>query len=132
MNLVCVDPRDVQRVWAFVSGMIHTAIRRGDISAFKPVEQAVYNGDMLLWLAIDDKTIKAAAVSEISLTENHKICTLVACGGKDMDDWLPLLEGIEHYARIEQCNSMRIIGRIGWERKLPQYRPHRIVLERKL
>jgi hypothetical protein len=62
----------------------------------------------------------------------RKVCVIIACGGIDMPRWLPLIEGIEKYARAEGCAAVRIVGRKGWARVLPDYRVHRVVLERKL
>ncbi len=130
MNLICVDPKDAERVWPFVSTMMYTAMKRGDFSSFKVVEQKVLGGEMLLWLAHQDKKIAAAAITQITSTEWRKVLSIVACSGKDMDEWLPLLSDIEKFAGSEGCQAVRIVGRHGWERKLPQYRPHRVVLER--
>ncbi len=132
MNLICVHPGDVPRVWPFVSGLIKKAMEKGDLGAFRPVERKVESGDMLLWVVCTERSIEAAVVTEIALTELHKVCTIVACGGKDMDEWLPLIGDIERYAKLERCHAMRIYGRAGWRRKLPQYRPRRVILERAL
>jgi hypothetical protein len=49
-----------------------------------------------------------------------------------MTAWLPLLAGIETYARAAGCACVRIMGRKGWARALPTYRTTRIVLEKEL
>jgi hypothetical protein len=115
-----------------VRALIHAAMRRGDLSSFRPVEAAVRAGDALLWLAWDGTRIQAAAVTELHATEWRKACVLVACGGKEMRAWLPLLEGIEAYARAAGCSAVRIMGRKGWMRLLGDYRVKRIVLEKDL
>ena len=108
-------------------------------------------GDALLWLAIaredgrerpdgNGAHIQAAAVTELHATEWRKACVIVACGGRGprsgagagMAAWLPLLAGIETYARAAGCASVRIMGRKGWARALPTYRTTRIVLEKEL
>ncbi len=132
MNLICVNPADVERTWPFVSSMMYVAMKRGDFSSFKVVERAVLDGKMLLWLVHQDKKIAAAVITQITSTEWRKVLSIVACSGKDMDEWLPLITDIEKFAGSEGCHAVRIIGRHGWERKLPQYRPTRVVLERVL
>jgi hypothetical protein len=49
-----------------------------------------------------------------------------------MHAWLPLLEGIESYARASGCAAVRIMGRRGWARVLDGYRTKRIILEKDL
>jgi hypothetical protein len=134
--------------------LIHAAMKRGDLGSFRPVEARVLAGDALLWLAIarEDhqgvdarlrgvcrerpdgygERIAAAAVTELHETEWRKVCVLVACGGSGVRDWLPLLDGIEAYARAARCAGVRIMGRKGWARVLPSYQAKRIILEKDL
>lgn len=150
MQLICVPPHQAARVWPHVRELILAAMRRGDLSAFAPVEAGVLAGDALLWLAVVGRgdadpdiagasapahpgyTIAAAAVTEIAETEWRKVCVVVACGGTAMDRWLPLLDGIETYARAAGCAAVRIVGRKGWARVLGQYKTKRIILEKEL
>jgi hypothetical protein len=131
-RLVCVNPAEVKTVWPKVRPMIYAAMKRGNFGALSSVEDDVLNGDSLLWLAHDDKEIAAACISQIGETEWRKVCTIVACGGTNMNRWLGLLEQIEAYARAEGCSATRIIGRDGWSAVLPDYRHHRAILEKDL
>jgi hypothetical protein len=105
---------------------------RGDLGLFAPVEQNVLSGRALLWLVMRGTAIRAAVVTELHRTETRKVCTIVACGGADMRDWLALLSGIENFARAEGCDAVRVMGRAGWTRMLKEYRETRVVLERKI
>lgn len=131
-RLFCVNPADTKTIWPKVKPMIFSAMKRGDFGAFSPVEDDVLNGDALLWVAYDDQDIAAACISQIGETEWRKVCTIVACGGTNMNRWLGLLEQIEAYAKAEGCSASRIVGRDGWAAVLPAYRPHRVVLEKEL
>jgi hypothetical protein len=108
MQLVCVPPDEVGRAWPHVRPLILAAMKRGGLSSFQPVEDAVLRGDALLWLAWDSNVgdrmseigkptcdishptsdrrhptsgIAAAAVTELHQTEWRKVCVLIACGG---------------------------------------------------
>ena len=159
-QLLCVPPDKVALIWPRVSGLILAAMKRGDLSSFEPVESSVLSGHALLWLAVthedgrehaddargeqpgdgtprvrrdgDGVQVHAAAVTELHQTEWRKVCVIVACGGKEMGRWLDLIGPIEEFARAEQCSAVRIMGRMGWTRVLPTYRPKRIVLEKEL
>jgi hypothetical protein len=143
VTLVCADPARVHDIWPHVRDLIRAAMRRGDLGAFGPVEASVLAGAALLWLAIarEDgrerpdgygERIQAAAVTELHETEWRKVCVIVACSGAAMRDWLPLLDGIEAYARAARCAAVRIMGRKGWARVLPSYNAKRIILEKDL
>ena len=131
-DLLCIPPNRVKDIWPTVCGLIAAAMKRGDFGSFSSVQDDVFNGDALLWVAHDEKEISAACVSQISQTEWRKVCTIVACGGANMKRWLGLLEQIEAYAKAEGCSASRIIGREGWSVVLPAYQPHRVVLEKEL
>jgi hypothetical protein len=81
---VCVDPAKVRLVWQRVSRLIYAAMKRGDISPFSAVEDAVLCGDAQLWIVRDGLEILAAAVTELQQTEWRKVCVIVACGGTDI------------------------------------------------
>jgi hypothetical protein len=127
VDLVCVNPADVQKVWPLARDLILAAIERTDLSDFADIEKDVLSGDQLLWLAISDR-VEAAATTHLS----RNICTLTACSGHQRERWLPLFARIEKYAKDEGCHTMRLYGRKGWERVLDGYRVEHVILEKAL
>jgi hypothetical protein len=107
-------------------------MRKGRISEFADVERAVLDGAQLLWVAADRQAIWAAAVTQLSHANGEKFCTIVACGGRERARWLPLKAALETFAEAEGCAAIRIHGRRGWARELPDYRLTRILLEKEL
>jgi hypothetical protein len=137
-ELICIDPARVADFWPHVAPLIRAAMVRGRITDFTEVARAVFAGDALVWIAWDNDAgaIRAAAVTQLSAVDGTRFCTVVACGAPgssgDRSDWLPLLAGLERYARQENCKAIRIFGRRGWERVLPDYKPARVLLEKEL
>jgi hypothetical protein len=142
-ELICIDPARVHEFWPHVSPLIRAAMERGAITDFGDVAGAVLAGRALVWIAIaredgrkrpdgSGTAIKAAAVTQLSTVGGARFCTIVACGGAGRREWLPLLAGLEHYAKEEDCKAMRIFGRRGWQRVLPDYKPARVLLEKSL
>ena len=131
MDAICVDPARIHEIWPHVSKLIRLAMTRMELSEFAVVEKSVLSGDALLWVA-QDKTIAAAAVTELSLVDGEKYCTIVACAGEESNRWLHLIERIEEFGQAEGCRAMRIWGRKGWARALPDYDTHALVLQKEL
>jgi hypothetical protein len=131
-RLICIDPARISEFWPHVSPLIRAAMERGAITDFGEVSDAVLAGSALVWIAWSGATIEAAAVTQLNTVGGARFCTIVACGGRRRDEWLPLLAGLERYAKAESCKAMRIFGRRGWERLLPDYKSARILLEKKL
>ena len=131
-HLICVDPVQVHEFWPHVASLIKAAMEKGRLSSYAEVEHAVRNGNALLWLAWNGEKIKAAAVTELGHANGETFCTIVACGGHDRSHWLPLIAGLEAYGKGQGCAAMRIYGRRGWRKLLPDYRTTRVLLEKPL
>src|ERR1700680_4303617 len=132
VELICVPPDTVRKVWPRVCDLIYEAMRRGNLSGYQGVADLVLDGRGLLWLAWDGQTVHAAAVTALAPTEWRKVCESIACGGRDMPRCLHLIEKIEDSARAEGCSAVRIVGRKGWVRMLTDYRARRVILEKSL
>ena len=131
-QLICVDTAQVHEFWPHVASLIRAAMEKGRLSSFTDVEHSVRTGNALLWLAWNGENIKAAAVTELSQANGERFCTIVACGGHDRSQWLPMIAGLEAYGRTQGCAAMRIYGRRGWRKLLPEYRTTRVLLEKEL
>jgi hypothetical protein len=127
VDLICINPADIEKSWPLARDLIRAAIERTDLSDFADIEKDVLSGDQLLWLAISDR-VEAAATTHLS----RNVCTLTACSGHQRERWLPLFKRIEKYAKDEGCRCVRIYGRPGWERVLDGYRKEHVILEKAL
>ena len=130
--LVCVDPARVDEVWPHVAALIAAAMRRGGLGEVADVARGLHDGAALLWLAWDGKRIVAAAATELACVNGEKLCTILACGGAGFARFGHLIGGLERYARAEGCVRIRICGRKGWVRVLPDYAIRRVIIEKNL
>jgi hypothetical protein len=130
-DLVCVDPKRIDEIWPHAKHLIRSAIERTNLSSFEDIEKDVLDGKQLLWLAWNG-TIEAAATTQLVGDNCRPVCILTACGGQNRERWLPLFEKIEKYAKDEGCSTMRIFGRIGWQRVLDGYHVEHVILEKEL
>jgi hypothetical protein len=135
-ELVCVDPKRVHEIWPLVAPLLRQATARTGLSAFTDIERDILAGGALLWLAVRDEesgpTLDAAASTVLQHTDVGKVCVITACAGTGMSRWLPLISGIENYARDEGCSCVRIFGRKGWLRVLKGYRAQHFVMDKDL
>ena len=133
--LACIDPRNAPTYWPLAEKLISAAACKQNLSDFAALTNDVLHGRALLWLVGDidqHYRIRAAVVTQIIGSNANKYCTIVACGGEGRRDWLPLLGQIEDYAKREGCAAMRIYGRRGWARVLPDYKIIGHITERAL
>jgi hypothetical protein len=135
-ELACVDPEHVGAIWPQVAPRLRLAIQRTGLSAFADVARDVLAGRALLWLALSRDgeivTMDAVAMTRLERTDVGLVCVIVACEGNKRHRWLPLLAGIEAYAKGEGCRSVRIFGRKGWQRVLDGYRQTHVIIQKEL
>lgn len=131
-ELVCVDPKQVHEIWPHVGALLKAACRRTGLTAFVDIEADILGGRSLLWIAWSEGKIESAAATVLIDSERGKVCIITACAGRGMKHWLPLIGGIENYARDEGCNCVRIYGRKGWLRVLDGYRQTHVIMDRRL
>lgn len=131
IDLLCVDPKNVEQIWPQAKGLIRAAIEQTDLSDFADIEIQVLAGDQLLWLAISDH-IEAAATTHLIKTRGKPVLIVTAVSGTLRERWLPLRHRIESYAKAEGCSCVRLYGRKGWQRALSDYRVEYVIMEKAL
>lgn len=131
-EIACIEPRYVRDIWPAIKPLLKAAIDRTRISAWQPIADDILSGKSLVWLCRDGGKILCAGATSLKLTDFGLVCVVVACGGSDMDRWVHLLDRVELYAKAEGCARMRIFGRRGWLRILPDYRMQAVILDKEL
>lgn len=132
VELVCVNPAQAAKFWPDVAHLIRRAMERGGMGRFADLERDVLAANAYLWLALGQGAVLAAVVTQVTHERDGRLCTIVACGGRNWARWGGLIEGLENYARAENCRRIEIAGRPGWRRRLPDYRLTKIVLRKEL
>lgn len=132
MNLICVSPDRAVAAWQLARDHVYSAMDRVGLQDARDVEFDVLSGAALLWLAIDEKDVIGAGATRLLEEYGERVCEIIAWGATDQARCTPLLEVLEKYARDEGCQRCRIIGRRGWERMLPEYKPLAVIFEKEL
>lgn len=123
----------MRRCASFAAPLIRDAIEKGNGDwTEREVWAGLDRADMLLWLALRDRTPLAICVTMLSPYKFGLACRIILLAGKDMDEWMSFLPRIEQYARDEKCVRMRVSGRKGWRKMLPDYDEPFITLEKVL
>jgi hypothetical protein len=132
-QLVCVDPAMAGRFWPHVAPLVARALA-ATATPIDGVAADVLRGDALIWLAWSDvRGIEAVAVTQVVEIAGERVCMIVsATAVAPRARWLGLLAPLEHYAAAEGCAAIRLRGRKGWQRLLPDYAAPYIVLEKRL
>lgn len=130
MNLVCVPPAQAGTLLPFVSARIVGATRKAGMGDADKIAADVLAGHALLWLAIEGTEVHGAGVTEIVERSGRRLCDITTWSCDDQASCAHLIERIERYARDEQCEAVRVVGRMGWARALKDYEAKAVILEK--
>jgi hypothetical protein len=131
VDLYSVAPADIASAWPLARLLIKSAIEHTGLSDFDHIESQVLSGDQLLWLAISDH-VEAAATTHLIKTRGKPILVVTACSGTRRERWIELRHKIEAYGKAEGASRIRLYGRKGWQRVLPDYRVEYIIMDKEL
>lgn len=121
--IIQLEPSDVLAAPAVCAQHIQSALDQGhaeeDLSV---LAEQVFKGLKQMWVCLPDDAEDLNNVSTTLLTEliqypGRKICEISYLGGDYLAD-LDQLETIEDWAKNNDCDSMRVVGRDGWQRVL--------------
>lgn len=134
MKLLCIPPDRVSEFWDLAKPYVSAACTKVGLISEADVEKNVLAGQRLLWLAVEGQKVHGAIVTHLFLDGCSRICEIVAMGHMPWEAYehFGLIEQIEDFARAEECDLMRIVGRQGWKRALPDYSVKALIMERHL
>jgi len=132
VSVHCAEADEIETLWPEAEPHIKNAFRRGG-GDFEETKSAVLNGEALLWFASAGDDVVALAVTQVCIEGDRRICHILALVGlTPAREWMHRLVDLENYARAMDCTAMRLRGRKGWMRMLPDYRQPYVTLEKDL
>jgi hypothetical protein len=133
--LELLDKEDVKILWSILRPYFQAAIVRGDASIeADEIRNRVMSGTRLVWWVREEDRILATFSSGTRNGAEGIVAFIDFLGGEDVDQWLnDKLPEFEHLAREAGAVAVEVEeGRMGWVRKMPDYRAVRTVLRKEL
>lgn len=114
-----------------IERLLQQSVDRTDDTDLPSVLRAILTGRAQLWAVIDDGP-QLVAVTELLALKGGKQAFCWQMAG-DFDRFgAVMVEAFEAWARGEGCNSVEVNGRMGWIRKLRDYRAVACTLRKEL
>ena len=94
------------------------------------IKESLLRAEMQLWTSFEGTQIKSICITQIQIHPKYKFLDIVLQAGQ--------LASVEHSNQIEQwgksqgCTKVKLTGRRGWKRVLPDYKETLIKLEKEL
>ncbi len=141
MNLVRIPSSNLDDVWNLVNKGISDALSySGNHTDAQFVYDCVKENKMQLWVVWDkDKptTIDkyyGVVVTEIIKRKLKQSCNIFIVTGRHRQKWQHLVKVLEDFALENNCTSMELFARKGWQRIMEQfdYKQTHVVLEKQI
>jgi hypothetical protein len=131
-----VRPELVDIVWPAASKMLELATdTSGGKFSIEGVHKAVINGELVLWMILEDGAPVAFYTTRLVEYPNRRAMAMDWVGGSGLSSWRnEALDAMEKHARANKCQHLEGFGRAAWGRILkrrgwkPEYVAYRMEL----
>lgn len=91
-----------------------------DDMTLEHLRDGMFSGKYQTWLVLDGERFMAFGLTEIRMNEatGNKTVIVIALSGEGGEDIVPLIEGVETWAREIGAHDVRPVGRLGWKKAL--------------
>ena len=128
-----VRPEDVDAVRAWLDPFLAQFEEKTFLVSADDVIRQAKSRDCQLWSYHDGQDFRGVVATRIHQTSLGCLCSIWVCIGVNAEELMQGMHGeIERWARSIGCYAIEIVGREGWQRKLPGYTRKAIVLEKRL
>ena len=129
-KLSTVPTQDVLAVWPRIADMVESGL---DESAgeFAPedVQKALLLREMQLWVMHKEGDIQAIGLTRIVQFPQFNVGEIAMVSGHGARKMLPFVDSVfKPWARENGCAELRIFGRVGWMKLLPDWKDYGITL----
>jgi hypothetical protein len=131
IDLILIPPGEVDEIWPLGEKFIKAGCAAGEASP-EVLKGDCEDGFAQFWLAWSDHC-EAAAVTRIVLTPNGPVCVYESMGADSLrKSNAQVAPKIEQWAKSQGCNAVRIYGRPGWSRAMPDYTLKWVCMDKEL
>ena len=131
-EIFLIPPKQVPQFWGLAEDYLAKAIAKVPSEyTLEMLLNACFDRNSQLWIVWSEEHGNECAVVTCVLPH---CATLViqACGGTKRQNWMGCLDDIEKWAKAQGCKRMRLFGRKGWQRVLPDYCVTRVIMDKEL
>lgn len=127
--LITYQSHEINLIWPEIEPMIIKVLKKCEEDyTIESIKDSLLEKKIQLWTSYN-RGIEAFILTHIAIYPNHKICEIFMCGGANLHNWLRFLPNLKEWALNLDCKYIRFQGRTGWERKLPNFKKTKIIMQ---
>jgi len=121
---------DVEQSWDDISELFYRFARATGETSPEQIKHGALDSKLQIWGLQDTEAIRFVIVTEIIETAVDHTCVIrVACGEVYRGIQERLVDEIGRWAKQIGCSRVRFVGRRGWLRRYPRFKPKAVVGE---
>lgn len=131
INLSTLQSDKIEGSWDEIEPLVKRVLNKIDLYyTIEYIKESLLRAEMQLWTSLEGTQIKSICITQIQIHPKYKFLNIVMQAGQ--------LASVEHLHQIEQwgksqgCTRVKLTGRRGWKRVLPDYKETLIKLEKEL
>lgn len=129
--LVTYQSNQIDEVWDKVKPLIKKVLNKIDFCyTIENIKDLLISQDMQLWTSYNKTQLESVCVTRVMMQPQYKSLEIVLMAGRL--NALPFLKNVEEWARSIGCKKIKIEGRKGWVKILPDYSQKTVQLEKEL
>lgn len=115
-HLVGVPAQVVDDVWPEVESYVQKWLNSSKEYRWEAVDiyDFLRRNDLQLWLCLDDKSLRAIIITEITSTRLAMDCEVFMAAGELVEGWKDWLAQLEEWAKRQGCTHMSTMSRPGF------------------
>ena len=94
------------------------------------IKESLLRAEMQLWTSLEGTQIKSICITQIKIHPKYKFLEIIIHAGQL--ESVDHLKQIEFWAKSQGCTKIKLTGRRGWKRALPDYKEKLVKLEKEL
>ena len=133
MILNTFQSNEIEEIWPQIEPFIKKVLQKIDLCyTVEDIKSALCKRKMQLWTSHAGKQIYGICITQILIHPQYKFLEIVLLSGEGLKNYFHHFDTIESWAKEQGCQKIKLVGRKGWAKKLPDYKQKLIKLEKDL
>ena len=120
-KVILVSPENIPTIWGNVIPLMEPSQNEQRELSIDDFLDRLMDGEMQLWVAIEDKEITACMISQFATFPQKRVLRIVYISGEGMDRWIENFPMVEDFALINGCTFLEVWGRKAWIKILKEW-----------
>ena len=131
INLSALQSSQIEQRWHEIEPFVKRVLNKIDLYyTLEYIKESLLRAEMQLWTSLEGTQIRSICITQIQIHPKYKFLEIVLHAGQLAS--VAHLNQLEQWGRSQGCTKVRLTGRRGWKRALPDYKETLIKLEKEL